>query len=64
MRYVEKTFSVRVRLRDGTWKMLLGVQGIPTLGHKKRIRIDIDRTLAFQITAMPARGEPAQAIEL
>jgi hypothetical protein len=64
LKYVEKTFTVRVTLKDGSSKLLFGVQGTPALAHTKRLKFG-KGVLVIEITALPrARGEPAEAKEL
>jgi hypothetical protein len=65
MKYVEKHFSLRIRRRDGTAKLLLGLTGHPPkLGSVKQIRVTLHEVLTIRIVDHPCRDEPAEAIEM
>jgi hypothetical protein len=64
-KYVEKIFSVRVKKKDGTLKLLQGVHGIPMVGAMIKIPVGNGQLLITKITVGPrSTGKPAQAEEI
>jgi hypothetical protein len=65
MKYVEKHFSLRIRRRDGTSKLLLGSIGKPPeIGALKEIKVTEDEVLTVKIVDHPRDDKPAEAIEV
>jgi hypothetical protein len=65
MKYVENHFSMRIRRRDGTSKLLLGVTGRPPqIDSIKQIKLSKDEVLKVKMVDHPRRSEPAEAIEV
>jgi len=65
MKYVEKHFTLRIRRRDGTLKLLLGVTGSPpNIVPLRRSRWAKDEVLKVKVVDHPRRDEPAEAIEV
>jgi hypothetical protein len=65
MKYVEKHFSLRIRRRDGTSKLLLGVTGSPPkIGAVEEIKVAKDAVVKVKVVDHPRRDEPAEAIEV
>ena len=64
MKYVEKRFSLRIRRRDGTSKLLLGVTGIlPKIGSLMQIKVARDEVVTAKMMDHPLGEEPAEAME-
>jgi hypothetical protein len=64
-KYVEKTFSVRVKKKDGTLKLLQGVHGIPMVGAIIKVPVGNGQLLIARITVESrSTGKPAQAEEI
>jgi hypothetical protein len=65
MKYVEKHFTLRIRRKDGTSKLILGVTGSPPkIGSVKEIKVAKDAVLKVKVVDHPRRNEPAEAIEV
>jgi hypothetical protein len=64
MKYVEKTYGLRVKRKDGSSKLLLGIQGVPVMSRTKHIPVAKDRILVIKITALPRAGQPGEAKEI
>jgi hypothetical protein len=64
-KYVEKIFSVRVKKKDGTSKLLNGVHGTPIVGAVIKVPVGNGQLLIAKITVEPrSTGKPAQAEEI
>ena len=64
-KYVEKIFSVRVKKKDGTLKLLQGVHGVPMVGTIIKVPAGNGQLLIAKITVEPrSTGKPAQAEEI
>jgi hypothetical protein len=64
MKYVEKSFALRIHRQDGTLKLLLGVTGSPPkIGSLMHIRVAGDELLMIKMVDHP-RGDKPEAIEL
>ena len=58
-KYIEKNFSLRVRKKDGTAKLVAGISGSVNIGKVIRIQVAKDDVLVAKITAPPnALDEP------
>jgi hypothetical protein len=67
MKYVERKFNLRVRKRDGTAKLLVGISAAGGVYIGKLIKIPIakDDVLVAEITAQPkALDEPWEATQV
>ena len=67
MKYVERTFSLRVRKTDGTAKLLVGMSGAGSvyIGRVIKIPVGKDNVLVAKITAQPKElDEPWEATEV
>jgi hypothetical protein len=65
MKYVEKHFSLRIRRRDGTSKLLLGVTGNPAkIGALRQFKFPGNELVTVKIVHHPRRDEPGEAIEV
>jgi hypothetical protein len=63
-KYVEKIFSVRVKNKDGTSKLLNGVHGTPIVGATIKIPAGNGHLLIAKVTAEPpSPDKPAEAEE-
>jgi hypothetical protein len=64
MKYVEKSFALRLHRRDGTSKLLLGVTGSPPkIGALVQIRVARDEVVTAKLMHHPHGQEPAEAME-
>jgi hypothetical protein len=64
-KYVEKSFSVRVKKKDGTLKLLHGVHGMPMVGAIIKVPVGNGQLLIAKLTVEPSStGKPAQAEEI
>jgi hypothetical protein len=64
-KYVEKIFSVRVKKKDGTSKLLRGVHGTPIVGAIIKVPVGNGQPVVAKITAEPrSPSEPAEAEEI
>jgi hypothetical protein len=64
-KYIEKSFSLRVRKKDGTAKLVAGVHGGIAVGKLIKIPVGKDDVLLAKITAQPkALDEPWEATQV
>jgi hypothetical protein len=65
MKYVEKSFALRIHRKDGTSKLLLGVTGSPPkIGSLMHIRAAGDELVMIKMVDHPRGDKPVKAIEL
>jgi hypothetical protein len=61
---LKKIFSVRVKKKDGTSKLLIGVHGTPIVGATIKIPARNGQLLIAKVTAAPSPDKPAEAEEI
>jgi hypothetical protein len=64
-KYIERSFSLRVRKKDGTAKLMQGVHGAAFIGRLLKIPVGKDAVLVAKIIAHPkALDEPWEATQI
>jgi hypothetical protein len=63
-KYVEKIYSVRVKKKDGTLKLLRGIHGIPMVGAIIKVPVGNGQLLIAKITVEPrSTGKPDETLD-